>query len=58
MNPLSADWQTFFGAEMNATAALTGLVVVAMSVNLSRIMAHPLLPGRARRRCSRWWAAC
>ena len=47
MNPLSPDWQTFFAAEINATAALTGLVVVAVSVNLSRIMAHPLLPSRA-----------
>jgi hypothetical protein len=26
MNPLSADWQTFFAVEINATAALTGLV--------------------------------
>jgi len=47
MNPLSADWQTFFAAQINATAALTGLVVVAVSVNLARIMAHPLLPARA-----------
>jgi hypothetical protein len=47
MNPLSAEWQTFFAAEINATAALTGLVVVAVSVNLTRIMAHPLLPARA-----------
>ena len=47
VNPLTSDWQTFFGAEINATAALTGLVVVAVSVNLTRIMAHPLLPARA-----------
>ena len=47
MTSLTADWQTFFGAELGATASLTGLVVVAMSVNLSRIVAHPLLPGRA-----------
>jgi len=47
MNPLSSDWQTFFAAQVNASAALTGLVVVAVSVNLTRIMAHPLLPARA-----------
>jgi hypothetical protein len=47
MTSLTADWQTFFAAELGATAALTGLVVVAVSVNLGRIMAHPLLPGRA-----------
>jgi hypothetical protein len=32
---------------VNATAALTGFVVVAVSVNLARIMSHPLLPPRA-----------
>jgi modulator of FtsH protease len=47
MNPLTADWQTFLAAELNASAALTGLVVVAISVNLARITAHELLPGRA-----------
>ena len=47
MTLLTSDWQAFFGAELGATASLTGLVVVAMSVNLSRILAHPLLPGRA-----------
>jgi hypothetical protein len=47
MNPLTSDWQNFFAAELEATASLTGLVVVAVSVNLSRIMSHELLPGRA-----------
>jgi hypothetical protein len=47
MNPRTSDWQNFFNAELGATASLTGLVVVAISVNLSRIMAHELLPGRA-----------
>jgi hypothetical protein len=47
MNPLTTQWQTFFSAEVGASAALTGLVMVAASVNLSRIMAHELLPGRA-----------
>ena len=47
MNPLSPDWQTFFAAQISAAAALTGLVVVAISVNLMRIMESPLLPARA-----------
>jgi modulator of FtsH protease len=40
-------WATFFSAEVGAAAALTGLVVVAISVNLARILAEPGLPGRA-----------
>lgn len=44
---LTSDWQTFFSAEVDASAALTGLVVVAISVNLSRILSVALLPGRA-----------
>ncbi|HEY1426461.1 MAG TPA: hypothetical protein VGF50_07300 [Caulobacteraceae bacterium] len=47
MNPLPTAWQTFFAAEVNASAALTGLVVVAVSVNLTRILEHELLPPRA-----------
>ena len=47
MNALVSSWQTFFSAEVGASAALTGLVMVAASVNLSRILAHELLPGRA-----------
>lgn len=34
-------------AELGALAALTGLVVVAISINLSRILSMPNLPGRA-----------
>lgn len=44
---LSPDWEAFFATEVQATAALTGLVIVAMSINLSRILAEPVLPGRA-----------
>ena len=47
MNPLVSDWANFFVAQVGASAALTGLVVVAISVNLSRILSFPQLPGRA-----------
>jgi len=48
MNPIhSADWANFFVAEVGASAALTGLVVVAISINLSRILSILHLPGRA-----------
>jgi len=45
--PLTPDWATFFSAELAALAALTGFVVVAISINLSRILAYPHLPTRA-----------
>jgi hypothetical protein len=45
--PLTPDWATFFSAELAALATLTGFVVVAISINLSRILAHPHLPTRA-----------
>jgi len=41
------EWAGFFGAEVGAAAALTGLVMVAISINLARILADPGLPGRA-----------
>lgn len=41
------DWVDFFVAEVGASAALTGLVVVAISINLSRILSYAHLPGRA-----------
>jgi modulator of FtsH protease len=41
------DWTGFFTAELGAAAALAGLVIVAISINVSRILADPLLPGRA-----------
>lgn len=40
-------WGNFFIAEVGATAALVGLVIVAISINLSRILEYPELPGRA-----------
>jgi modulator of FtsH protease len=45
--PLTPDWATFFSAELAALAALTGFVVVAISINLSRILSIPFLPSRA-----------
>ncbi len=44
---LSPDWAAFFSAELAALAALTGFVVVAISINLARILAYPHLPTRA-----------
>lgn len=42
-----ADWANFFVAEVGASATLTGLVVVATSINLSRVLSFPQLPTRA-----------
>ncbi len=47
MNPVLGDWSTFFAAEIGASAALVGLVAVAISINLARILAFPKLPSRA-----------
>jgi hypothetical protein len=47
MNPLTADWTSFFAAEVGAAATLIGLLVVAISINLSRILSIAQLPGRA-----------
>ena len=44
---VTPEWSDFFVAELGALAALTGFVVVAISINLSRILAFPWLPGRA-----------
>ena len=41
------DWAGFFEAELGAAAALAGLVMVAISINIARILAVPSLPGRA-----------
>jgi hypothetical protein len=45
--PLTSEWANFFMAELGALAALTGFVVVAISINLSRILSYPHLPTRA-----------
>ncbi len=46
MLPL-AEWQTFFAVQTGAAATLTGLVFVAVSINLRQIMEVRGLPGRA-----------
>jgi hypothetical protein len=40
-------WHDFFVAQVGATAALTGLVFVALSVNVAQIIKFPWLPPRA-----------
>lgn len=42
-----APWHDFLLATAAAAGALAGLVFVALSINLSRILATPELPGRA-----------
>src|SRR5262249_40419675 len=43
----TAGWENFFVAEVSAAAALAGLLFVAVSINLARILEHKTLPGRA-----------
>jgi hypothetical protein len=40
-------WNNFFIAQCGASAALLGLLFVSVSLNLSRILSYPQLPGRA-----------
>ena len=40
-------WESFFAAQAGAAAALTGLIFVAVSINLAKILEYPHLPGRA-----------
>jgi hypothetical protein len=40
-------WESFFVAQVGAAAALTGLLFVAVSINLNKVLAFPQLPGRA-----------
>lgn len=42
-----AAWSDFWVAMAGASAALTGLLVVAVSINLEQILGFPLLPLRA-----------
>lgn len=43
----AASWTTFGGGAVAAGATLSGLVFVAVSINLDRILGHPTLPTRA-----------
>ncbi len=40
-------WENFFLGELGASAALTGLVFVGISINLKKIMETPFLPNQA-----------
>jgi hypothetical protein len=40
-------WEAFFSAQLAASAALTGLLFVGISLNLAKILSHPALPDRA-----------
>ena len=42
-----AGWDNFAVAQVGAAAALAGLVFVGISVNLTRVLAAPGVPGRA-----------
>lgn len=41
------EWESFFVAEAGASAALAGLVFVGVSINLTKVLSSPGLPGRA-----------
>ena len=47
MDEIATAWANFFVAEVGAAAALSGLIIVAISINLRRILSFPQLPGRA-----------
>jgi hypothetical protein len=41
------EWHDFFVGTIGASAALTGLLFVTISINLEQILKYPHLPGRA-----------
>jgi hypothetical protein len=45
--PIAADWSNFLVAEVGASAALAGLIFVAVSINVSKIIEYPGVSGRA-----------
>jgi hypothetical protein len=44
---MASSWESFFVAQVGSSAALTGLVFVALSINLGQIVQEPMLVGRA-----------
>ena len=46
--PVIAEWANFFAVEAESAATLTGLVIVAVSINLGRIIETPR-PARSAR---------
>lgn len=47
-----AVWSNFFAAQIGASAALAGLIFVAVSINLSQIVGNPLLVSRCAKAIS------
>ena len=43
----TAEWSTYLAVQAGAAATLTGLVFVAVSLNVNRIISHSGLPSRA-----------
>jgi hypothetical protein len=41
------DWDTFFAAQLGASAALAGLLFVGISINMTKILKYPMLVNRA-----------
>jgi hypothetical protein len=41
------DWDTFFAAQLGASAALAGLLFVGISINMTKILKYPFLVNRA-----------
>ena len=37
------DWNTFFAAQLGASAALAGLIFVGISINMKKILEYPML---------------
>ncbi len=44
---ITAGWSNFLSAETGAAATLAGLIFVAVSINLGKILDYPGVPGRA-----------
>ncbi len=41
-----SNWESFFSAQVGASATLAGLIFVGLSINLTKIMSYPGLLGR------------